>query len=166
MSKERAEMSAPRPLLPDVLQFMELLWAIVHGLERASKRMAHQVGVTGPQRLVLRVVGLYPGLSAGDLAKVLHLHPSTLTGVLQRLTGQTLLRCSADPRDRRRVLLSLTRRGARANAVRRGTVEAAVAAALRGVSPGDRAATRRVLARLSTHLGAPPAGARNGRPRR
>ena len=64
--------------LPDVLQFMQLLWAVVHGLDKASKRMSAEIGVTGPQRLVLRVVGLFPGLSAGDLAAILHVHPSTL----------------------------------------------------------------------------------------
>jgi hypothetical protein len=53
------------------MRFMRLLWAVVHGLERTSKQMHGRVGVTGPQRLVLRVVGLNPGLSAGDLATIL-----------------------------------------------------------------------------------------------
>ncbi|HXW08897.1 MAG TPA: MarR family winged helix-turn-helix transcriptional regulator [Vicinamibacterales bacterium] len=138
--------------LPDVLQFMQLLWAVAHGLQRTSKRMAAEVGVTGPQRLVLRVVGLVPGVSAGDLAATLRVHPSTLTGVLQRLERQRLLRRAGDPRDRRRVILHLTRRGGRANAVRRGTVEFAVAHALADVNARDRAAARRVLARLARHL--------------
>jgi DNA-binding MarR family transcriptional regulator len=138
--------------LPDVLQFMQLLWAVVHGLERTSKYMNGEIGVTGPQRLVLRVVGLFPGLSAGDLAAILHVHPSTLTGVLQRLVAQRLVDRVDDPRDRRRAILRLTPRGVGANALRRGTVEAAVASALSGVSARDRAASRRVLARLARHL--------------
>jgi DNA-binding MarR family transcriptional regulator len=138
--------------LPDVLQFMQLLWAVVHGLERLSKRMTGDIGVTGPQRLVLRVVGLFPGLSAGDLATVLHVHPSTLTGVLQRLVGQRLLARTDDPSDRRRAVLHLTSRGARVNATRQGTVEAAIAEALEGVADRDRIATRRVLERLAAHL--------------
>ena len=138
--------------LPDVLAFMQLLWAVVHGLEKTSKRMAAKVGVTGPQRLVLRVLGMFPGASAGDLASVLHVHPSTLTGVLQRLIDQRLLHRADDPHDRRRAVLRLTARGARVNAVRRGTVEAAVAGALAGVSARDRAATRRVLERVASHL--------------
>jgi DNA-binding MarR family transcriptional regulator len=142
-----------RAALPDVLQFMQLLWAVVHGLERTSKRMNGEIGVTGPQRLVLRVAGLFPGLSAGELATVLHVHPSTLTGVLQRLATQGLLTRADDPRDRRRAVLKLTKVGARANAVRHGTVEAAIAQALGGISERDRAATRRVLERLSQHLG-------------
>jgi DNA-binding MarR family transcriptional regulator len=140
-------------LLPDVLQFMQLLWAVVHGLEQTSKRMRGLLGVTGPQRLVLRVVGLFPGLSAGDLATILHVHPSTLTGVIQRLVTQGLLVRTDDPRDRRRAILRLTQRGDRANATRQGTVESAVAEALDGVTGRDRAATRRVLERLAQHLG-------------
>lgn len=134
---------------------MQLLWAVAHGLERSSKRMSVALGVTGPQRLVLRVVGLFPGLSAGDLAAIMHVHPSTLTGVLQRLTSHDLLSRVEDPRDRRRAILRLTRRGTRVNAVRIGTVEAAVAEALGGVSRPDRAATKRVLQRLSLHLSPP-----------
>jgi MarR family transcriptional regulator, organic hydroperoxide resistance regulator len=138
--------------LPDVLQFMQLLWAVVHGLERISKRMTGDIGVTGPQRLVLRVVGLFPGMSAGDLATVLHVHPSTLTGVLQRLVAQRLLARSDDPADRRRAVLRLTKRGARVNTARRGTVEASIGLALEGISDRDRMATKRVLERLATHL--------------
>ena len=141
-----------RHALPDVLQFMQLLWAVVHGLEQTSKRMQGRLGVTGPQRLVLRVAGLFPGLSAGDLATILHVHPSTLTGVIQRLVTQGLLVRADDPHDRRRAILHLTQRGRRANATRKATVESAVADALDGVSTRDRDAARRVLERLAQHL--------------
>ena len=138
--------------LPAVLDFMQLLWAVVHGLERISKRMGGDLGVTGPQRLVLRVVGLFPGVSAGDLAAILHVHPSTLTGVLQRLVSQRLLVRDPDPRDRRRARLRLSPRGGHVNTVRRGTVENAVSRALAGAPENDRAATRRVLQRLAAQL--------------
>lgn len=138
--------------LPEVLQFMQVLWAVVHGLERTSKRMSQMIGVTGPQRLVLRVVGLFPGVSAGRLAAILHVHPSTLTGVLQRLVDQQLIQRVADPGDRRRAVLRLTRRGTHTNARGRGTVEAAIAEALDHVSARDREITARVLARLTAQL--------------
>ena len=138
--------------LPDVLQFMQLLWTVVHGVDLRSKKMRTEIGITGPQRLVLRVVGLSPGLSAGRLASVLRVHPSTLTGVLRRLTAQGLLNRVDDPRDRRRVILRLTSSGVRANTVRRGTVEGAIATALQGISPRDRASAKRVLERLARFL--------------
>jgi DNA-binding MarR family transcriptional regulator len=138
--------------LPGVLRFMQVLWAVVHGLETSSKHMAVDIGVTGPQRLVLRIVGLVPGVSAGDLAAILRVHPSTLTGVLHRLVRERLLRRVKDPRDRRRAVLHLTTGGRRVNALTRGTVEAAVAATLRDVGARDRLAAMRVLERLATHL--------------
>lgn len=133
---------------------MQLLWAVAHGLERASKRMKSEVGVTGPQRLVLRVVALFPGLSAGEVAGILHVHPSTLTGVVQRLESQGLLVRAEDSLDRRRVALRLTRAGSRVNAARRGTVELAVARTLHGAGAPDRAAAQRVLGRLARRLAA------------
>ena len=146
-------MDAPhRAGLPDVLQFMQLLWAVVHGLETTSKRMNASLGVTGPQRLVLRVVGLFPGLSAKELAATLHVHPSTLTGVLQRLAAQRLLLRVADPDDRRRAALHLSARGLRANNLRRDTVEAVVAAVLEDINASERQATQRVLAKLAAAL--------------
>ena len=91
--------------------------------------------------------------AAKDLAAILHVHPSTLTGVLQRLVTQRLLTRMDDPQDRRRTLLRLTKRGRLANGRRHGTVEAAVSGVLARVADGDRIATQRVLAALATSLG-------------
>ena len=131
---------------------MRLLWALVHHLQKRSKRMNAELGVTGPQRLVLRAVGLMPGASAGTLAQILHVHPSTLTGVLQRLTAQGLLRRVSDKADRRRAVLHLTDRGQRVNRADRGTVESAVAAALQVVGRRDALATERALTSIADHL--------------
>jgi len=154
--------SAPLPdpdALPEVLQFMRLLWGLAHALDRTSKRMNQELGVTGPQRLALRVVGLFPGLSAGELAHILHVHPSTLTGVLQRLIEQRLLERTTAASDRRRAQLRLTSKGARINHVTGGTVEAAVGRALKRSSPRDRAAAQRLFGALTEALAPPPESA-------
>ena len=39
------------------LRFMQQLWKLVHALDVRSKRMAKTLGVTGPQRLVVRILG-------------------------------------------------------------------------------------------------------------
>src|SRR5437763_8985496 len=62
--------------LDPVMDFMRLLWSIEHGLQRMSKRMENALGITGPQRLVLRVVGRFPDISARELAYLVRLHPS------------------------------------------------------------------------------------------
>ena len=138
--------------LPDVLQFMRLLWQLEHALQKTSKHMAGRLGVTGLQRLVIRILGLFPEVSAGEIATILHVHPSTLTGVFNRLKQQGLIARSADRRDRRRALLTLTARGRRLNALKKGTVEAGVRRALRDVSRADRDVARRVLTRVCDSL--------------
>src|SRR2546430_1703441 len=77
--------------LGPVLDFMRLLWSVDHSLQSVSKRMEGTLGVTGPQRVVIRMVGQFPSISAGDVAALLHIHPSTLTGVLKRLVARRIL---------------------------------------------------------------------------
>jgi DNA-binding MarR family transcriptional regulator len=139
-------------VLPDVLRFMQVLWSVVHGLEQSSKRMATTLGVTGPQRLVLRLVGLQPGISAGELATILHVHPSTVTGVLRRLQAQGLLAREAAADDRRRAVLRLTARGRRVNEVRRGTIEYAIREAMQTIPSRDLASARRALAAIAASV--------------
>jgi hypothetical protein len=93
MSRARSSRRTPRRerALDPVLDFLRLLWSIEHGLQSTSKRMGATMGITGPQRLVLRVVSQYPDISAGELAHVVRLHPSTITGILQRLVAKRLL---------------------------------------------------------------------------
>ncbi len=88
-----------------------MLWAINHGLATTSRYMKSKYGVTGRQRLIIQVVNEFPGISAGDLAKVLHLDPSTLTGVLQQMSQRGLLQLQPDVRDRRRLRIQLTTKG-------------------------------------------------------
>jgi MarR family transcriptional regulator, organic hydroperoxide resistance regulator len=138
--------------LGDALAFMRLLWAVAHGLESSSKRMHAQLGVTGPQRLVLRIVGHYRRIAAGQLAEILHIHPSSLTGMLKRLEEAELLRRESDPFDRRRALLALTKRGQRLNDQRQGTIEAAVAGALTKMSKERVASAKTVLKAIAAAL--------------
>lgn len=135
-----------------VLDFMRLIWALVHALQSASKRMATKVGMTGPQRLVIRIVGQRPGLSAGELAEILHVHPSTLTGVLQRLGQRGLIRRTADPHDHRCSVLRLTAKGRKQGTHVTGTIEGVVGRALEKLTPSELAAARVVLDRLTEEL--------------
>lgn len=141
--------------LDAALDFMRLLWAIEHGLQKRSKRLKAQVGITGPQRLVLRIVGRFPGISAGDVARLIKLHPSTVTGILHRLVGAGLLRRDRHPVDSRRVSLSTTRRAAPLARPSAGPVERTVRDVLRRASPSNTAAARVVLGELARRLNEP-----------
>lgn len=135
-----------------VLDFMRLLWSVDHRLQSTSKRMESRLGITGPQRLVIRIVGRFPNISAGELANILHIHPSTLTGILRRLETRGVLVRSPDPDDGRRALFHLTPTGVELDKSQSGTVEAAVTRALELVSSEEIAATRAVLGALAAEL--------------
>jgi DNA-binding MarR family transcriptional regulator len=138
--------------LEPVLDFMRLLWSIEHGLQRMSKRMEGELGITGPQRLVLRVVGRFPGLSAGELAHIVRLHPSTITGILQRLVARGLLERKRDPSDSRRARLRLKPGAVAYTKSSSGTVEKAVMQALDRIGAANVRAARRVLAEIARRL--------------
>jgi MarR family transcriptional regulator, organic hydroperoxide resistance regulator len=147
MTKPREEKE-----LGGVLDFMRVIWALDHGLQRMSKRLEGDLGVTGPQRLVLRIVGRWPGITAGDLARTLHVHPSTLTGVLRRLEARGLVAREPDPSDGRRALLRLSSKGRRVDVSQHGTVEAVVRRVLTKTPRSRAHATREVLESLVSHL--------------
>ena len=139
------------PPLGAVLDFMRLLWAVDHSLQSASKRMESAYGITGPQRLVVRIVGRFPGIAAGRVAEILHVHPSTLTGILKRLESRGILQRKADPRDARRALFGLTAKGRKLDSLKTGVVEQAVRRVLLA-DPAKVAASQEILAALATEL--------------
>lgn len=158
--RPRAAIESPPPRLGEVLDFLRLMWAADHALQAASKRMRTSLGVTGPQRLVIRIVSRFPGLPAGQIARLLHVHPSTLTGILKRLERQGLVRRRPDPRDGRRSFVGVTEKGRRLAAAGAGTVEAAVEQVLAAMSPAQVEGARAVLVALAVAL-----EARSERPR-
>jgi len=136
----------------DTLLFMHSLWELSHALQVASKRMARDIGVTGPQRLVIRILGQSPGVSARELANTLGIHPSTLTGVLARLERNGFITRTINPEDRRRAMFTLTAAGKKVDREKKRTVEAAVRRALVRSSDSSVDKVAEVLSRVVTEL--------------
>ncbi len=134
------------------LDFLRRLWALDHALQIQSRAMSHRVGITGPQRLVLRLVGRFPGVLAGSLAKLLCLHPSTVTGIVNRLEKRDLVRRHMDGVDRRRHRLAITPRGAELILTPGETVESCTRRALNTLSAAEIATALKVFAAIETHL--------------
>jgi len=128
------------------------MWALTHALEVRSKSMGKTLGVTGPQRLVIRIIGQMPSASAGDISKTLGMHPSTLTGILARLEAHTMIVRTTDPVDRRVARLQLTANGRRIDRERKGTVEAAVRRAMGRADASLIASTMTMLELLTSEL--------------
>jgi DNA-binding MarR family transcriptional regulator len=134
--------------LGPVLDFLRELWALDHAFDKTSKRMLASIGITAEQRVLIRIVGENPGISAGQLAELLHVDAGTTSAALRRLEERKLLVRGSDPNDGRRVTVNLTSAGMKLSLVRSGTVEGAVERTLAASQPADVRALRRVLARL------------------
>jgi DNA-binding MarR family transcriptional regulator len=151
---DRAERAArTSDAAPATLTFLRSLWALDHRLRSTSKRMERRLGITAPQRLVLRLLGRSPGLTPSQLADALHLDRGTLSGVLERLVERDLVAREPHPRDGRSVRLQLTGRGRSFDRETPGTVEYCVQRALAGLSPARVRMVCQVLDAISIELG-------------
>jgi MarR family transcriptional regulator, organic hydroperoxide resistance regulator len=137
-----------------VLEFIRLMWSVDHELQSISRRMVTQMGLTAPQRLAVRFIGRHPRLTLGQLAELLHLHPGTVTGIVQHLETSGLVTRERDSEDVRRVHLTLTEQGRAVDRKRKGTVEAAVRRVASELSPAQLDEAARVMTRLAAELAA------------
>lgn len=130
---------------PEVTAMLGRLWRANHELELLSKRMIKTLGVTGPQRMVLRIVSRKPGISATGICDAARIHASTLTGILERLVRGEFLERARDDEDGRRARFQLAAAGRRIVEQRRGTVESAMTTSLGQLSAEERAGVQRWL---------------------
>ncbi|HEY0882183.1 MAG TPA: MarR family winged helix-turn-helix transcriptional regulator [Archangium sp.] len=149
--KDETPEGADLPLEP-ALDFMQHLWALNHALERMSMQMERQLGVTAQQRLFIRCIGKYPGMTATQLAGVMHLDRGTVSVSLRRLSTKGLVQGKRDKEDNRRVALSLTPKGRALDKPDPRTIEAAVKKLLASVGGQRVANAKDVLARLAEEL--------------
>ena len=152
LRKPRSRPASEQPFLGETLDLLRLLWSVYHGLQNVSKQMKRTIGLTGGERVSIRLIGRFPGLSAGELADLLHVHPSTLTGLLNSLERRRLIHRDIDKRDRRRVRLQLTRQGSEYDREMHGTIESAVKTALRTHAPAEAHTARQLLISVAAAL--------------
>ena len=142
-----------RPVDP-VLEFIRLMWSVDHELQRVSKRMVTRMGLTAPQRLALRFIGIRPDLTPGALADLLHVHPGTVTGFVRQLEELGLIRIRRSDEDTRRLHLQLTPRGRVVNRRRSGTVESAVRRVVGRLTKSELRHASDTMRRLAEELAA------------
>lgn len=135
------------------LEFLRRLWGLDHALDSASKRMLKELGVTGPQRMVLRLVSQAGEMGPTEIADQMMHHPATTSSLLKRLEEAGYITRTESRRDRRRTVVVATETGRALGASKVGTIEAKVEAVLRGLDPDEVATCERVLEALTRALG-------------
>jgi len=116
-------------------EFLRALWELNHALESASRTMKKRLGVTGPERLFIRIVGQQPGLTPREIARALRVHPSSVSVLIKRLESRCLIARGTNPSDARSFQLYLTPDGQRADALHVGTIEMVVREAVEAADP-------------------------------
>ena len=138
------------------LEFLRHLWGLDNALDSASKLMIRRIGISGPQRVVLRLVAEAGELGPGEIADQTMHHPATVSSLLKRLEDNGYLERRPSMVDRRRIVVVLTDRGRELGSRTEGTIEARIASFLTRQDPTEIDACLRVMAALTRELGEPP----------
>lgn len=110
-----AEQSAPLSPdeKPEVDAIVETIVYLYTESRRLTKGMASQFGLTGPQLTVIKMLEQLGDLSLSSLSERIRAQNSTVTGIIDRMEREGLVRRERSTSDRRVVLIRLSEKGAR-----------------------------------------------------
>ena len=94
-----------------ISETMQSLRRIFKTIQDYSQEVSINFGVTGPQLWALKTISENDGIALGELSKKMYLHPSTVTGVVDRLENKGYVARHRDRKDRRVVKARLTSEG-------------------------------------------------------
>jgi DNA-binding MarR family transcriptional regulator len=94
-----------------ISEIMQSLRRIIKSLQDYSQTVFSHFGITGPQLWALKTIYQMGSLSLGELSKGMYLHPSTISGVVDRLEKKGYVVRDRTEKDRRVVKVRLTPKG-------------------------------------------------------
>jgi len=106
-----SEMSKPVTRSDAISEIMQSLRQIFRAIQDYSQEVSKQFGITGPQLWALKIISADGSLSLGELTKKMYLHPSTVSGVVDRLEKKGYVARDRGREDRRVVTVHLTPEG-------------------------------------------------------
>ena len=138
-------MATPRQLLEDILDQLPLVSGDVDELTGAT---AAFVKLNRTDFRALQVLSASSGMTAGDLARALHVTTGATTRVIDSLVKAGHARRDWDPEDRRRILVTVTAAARQAMERAREGLEADLRRALESYEPEDLEAVDSFLGQL------------------
>ena len=96
-----------------ISEIMQSLRRIFKAIQDYSHEVSEKFGITGPQLWALKTISQNESLSLSDLSERMYLHPSTMTGVIDRLERKGYVTRSRDKVDRRVIYVQLSAEGKR-----------------------------------------------------
>ncbi|WP_441288063.1 MarR family winged helix-turn-helix transcriptional regulator [Sorangium sp. KYC3313] len=103
----------PPPERPEIDAIVEMIIYLYTESRRLTKGMASGFGLTGPQLTILKLLESFQDLSLSTLSERIRAQNSTVTGIVDRMEREGLVRRERSKADRRVVHLRLSEKGAR-----------------------------------------------------
>ncbi len=94
-----------------ISEIMQALRRIFKSIQDYSQEVSKKFGITGPQLWALKTISANGSLSLGELSQRMYLHPSTISGVVDRLEKKNYVHRDRAKEDRRVVQVRLTPKG-------------------------------------------------------
>ena len=136
----------------DVDRIVEAAIYLYTESRRVTKSLARRHGLTGPQITALKVLEGFGNLSLSELGQRMSAKRSTITGIVDRMERDGLVRRRRSTTDRRVVHLEATARGAQIASAVPVTAMLMFGEALRALPDTDRAELIRILGRIADHV--------------
>ncbi|WP_102797917.1 MarR family winged helix-turn-helix transcriptional regulator [Bowmanella denitrificans] len=95
-------------------ELLVALRKVIRAIDLHSKQLERQVGLTGPQLLVMRAITRFNGAMVKEIADHTNLSPATITSILDRLQSRELVLRQRCTEDKRKVGVYLTDAGIKA----------------------------------------------------
>ena len=94
-------MSKPVTRSVAISEIMQSLRQIFRAIQDYSQEVSKEFGITGPQLWALKIISADGRLSLGELTQKMYLHPSTVSGVVDRLEKKGYVARDRGREDRR-----------------------------------------------------------------
>ncbi|AGP35006.1 MarR family transcriptional regulator [Sorangium cellulosum] len=142
----------PPPERPEIDAIVEVIIYLYTESRRLTKGMASGFGLTGPQLTILKLLESFQDLSLSTLSERIRAQNSTVTGIVDRMEREGLVRRERSKADRRVVHIRLSEKGARlAREIQVEPMEI-FRSALLGLSSTDLRDLLRILTKLQRHV--------------
>jgi DNA-binding MarR family transcriptional regulator len=93
------------------MRVLQSIRRIIRAVDLHSRRLSVLHNITGPQLACLLAISEYGTLTESSLAREVHLSPSTIVGILDRLEQKEMVLRKRSSRDRRVVNIEITAKG-------------------------------------------------------
>ncbi|AUX40887.1 MarR family transcriptional regulator [Sorangium cellulosum] len=142
----------PPPERPEIDAIVEMIIYLYTESRRLTKGMASGFGLTGPQLTILKLLESFQDLSLSTLSERIRAQNSTVTGIVDRMEREGLVRRERSKSDRRVVHIRLSDKGARlAREIQVEPMEI-FRGALLSLSPTDLRDLLRILTKLQKQV--------------